>query len=412
MCDTLGIGSFGGDYALFAKNSDRSPNEPQLIELIPPKTHGEKTLKATYIEVEQVKETYGLLLSRPSWMWGGEMGLNDCGVAIGNEAVFTKGKYGKEALLGMDLLRLALERAETAKNALDIIINLLERYGQGGNCGYDKRFEYDNAFLIMDKDDIFVLDTHNKEWAYKRMDKASISNALNLEEADKSTVEGENFTKKFSDPLFTHFSGAKKRRASTHSQLKTDANPEDMFGALRSHADDVTNPFAKGSVSSVCMHAGGLVGDHTTQSMVAVLDGSNSPLVWQTGGSTPCVSLFKPYVYGNKAVGPVYKEGDEKALEYWLNHEKFVRKFLGNEVPDEYYAQRDELEAEFIKWAKAERHNLPAMEELALYALEKERKFEDKWTATIKPGALGSPRFKRYWAKKNQLLGKERPKNL
>ncbi|HRT82593.1 MAG TPA: secernin-3, partial [Oscillospiraceae bacterium] len=135
--------------------SDRSPNEPQLIELIPPKTHGEKTLKVTYIEVEQVKETYGLLLSRPSWMWGGEMGLNDCGVAIGNEAVFTKGKYGKEALLGMDLLRLALERAETAKNALDIIINLLERYGQGGNCGYDKRFEYDNAFLIMDKDDIF-----------------------------------------------------------------------------------------------------------------------------------------------------------------------------------------------------------------------------------------------------------------
>jgi hypothetical protein len=312
----------------------------------------------------------------------------------------------------MDLLRLALERAETAKNALDIIINLLERYGQGGNCGYDKRFEYDNAFLIMDKDDIFVLDTHNKDWAYKRMDKASISNALNLEEADKSTVEGENFTQKFSDPLFTHFSGAKKRRASTHTQLKTGAGPEDMFGALRSHSDDVANPFAKGSVSSVCMHAGGLVGDHTTQSMVAVLDGSNSPLVWQTGGSTPCVSLFKPYVYGNKAVGPVYKEGDEKALEYWLNHERFVRLFLGNEVPDEYYAQRDELESEFIKWAKAERYNLPAMEELALYALEKEREFEDKWTATIKPGTLGSPRFKRYWAKKNQLLGKERPKNL
>ena len=63
------------------------------------------------------------------------MGANEHGVAIGNEAVFTKVPYDKgPALLGMDLLRLALERAATARQALDVITGLLVEHGQGGNC--------------------------------------------------------------------------------------------------------------------------------------------------------------------------------------------------------------------------------------------------------------------------------------
>ena len=49
-----------------------------------------------------------MILSKPAWMWGAEMGANDAGVCIGNEAVFTKlnsEKDVEEKLLGMDLLR-------------------------------------------------------------------------------------------------------------------------------------------------------------------------------------------------------------------------------------------------------------------------------------------------------------------
>ena len=47
-------------------------------------------------------------------IWGAEMGVNEHGVSIGNEAVFTKAKREHPGLLGMDLLP-PLERASTAE---------------------------------------------------------------------------------------------------------------------------------------------------------------------------------------------------------------------------------------------------------------------------------------------------------
>lgn len=62
--------------------------------------------QCTYIDVKQVEKTYGVILSKPSWMWGCEMGANDQGVVIGNEAVWTNVEDAtEERLLGMDLVR-------------------------------------------------------------------------------------------------------------------------------------------------------------------------------------------------------------------------------------------------------------------------------------------------------------------
>jgi len=63
------------------------------------------------------------------------MGANEHDVVIGNEAVWTMEPLGRDALLGMDLVRLGLERGKTARDALDMIIGLID--GQGGNCAID-----------------------------------------------------------------------------------------------------------------------------------------------------------------------------------------------------------------------------------------------------------------------------------
>ena len=66
-------------------------------------------------------------------------------------------KSGK-ALLGMDILRLALERCRTCGEAIDCIDQLLSRYGQAGPAGYrDKNFRYDSSFIIADSDDAWTL---------------------------------------------------------------------------------------------------------------------------------------------------------------------------------------------------------------------------------------------------------------
>ena len=109
-------------------------------------------LRATYISVPQVRHTYACVLLKPHWIWGAEMGWNEFGLNIGNEAVFTREKREKQdGLIGMDLLRLALERCRSAKEALKLITTMIGEYGQGGNCGFHKAFYYDNAFLIADE---------------------------------------------------------------------------------------------------------------------------------------------------------------------------------------------------------------------------------------------------------------------
>ena len=165
MCDSMV--TLTDDGVLFAKNSDREPNEAQPLEWVAAADHrADARVSCTWIEVDQVAHTHAVLLSRPWWMWGAEMGTNEHGVVIGNEAVFTRSEPGAKALLGMDLLRLALERADTAEDAVSVMVDLLERHGQGGPCSYERsNFTYDNSFLVADPGGAFVLETSGSQWA-------------------------------------------------------------------------------------------------------------------------------------------------------------------------------------------------------------------------------------------------------
>ena len=396
MCDTIGK-RIGENHSIFAKNSDRSPNEPQIIEYIAHKQHSEKKLKCTYITIDQAEETNAMVLSRPVWLWGAEMGVNEHGVCIGNEAVFTKGKYGEDSLIGMDYVRLGLERGNTAYEAVCVITGLLEQYGQGGNCGYDKNFRYDNSYLIMDRQEIYVLETAGKDWAYKKYDHASISNRLTLgDDCDAYSGERCNFKKEHSDFLFSTFSAAagRRKRICCH---KLDS-VFDAFAALRQHTVD--DPMCRGTVSSVCMHAGDLFADQTTSSMVVEL--TDDINIYVTGCSRPCISVFKPY--GFEAGGIINEEGAENADAYWKRAEVRQRELLGKIIPDEYYFERDALEIKIIEDFKAETPEGKPKEDLKAAVLQVENAFHDRWcTYPIEEGDT-SRNFDRYWRKKNKTL--------
>lgn len=319
MCDTfVSTPQASADgLMILAKNSDRQPNEAQNVTFVPAQDHLSKSLvRCTYIEIPQVRHTYALLLSRPFWMFGAEMGVNENGVAIGNEAVFTKEPYHKknDALLGMDILRLALERSKTAREAHDVIIELIAKYDQGGNCTMNGSLYYHNSFLIADPEEAIILETAGMHWVSKKVDSiGSISNCLTLDDSfdDASNGLAEyarsrgyvkkgkqiNFKRDFSDPIYTYFVKGRVRQSYSYNQLRARVGKitsMDMMAILRNHYGEPYHP-GKAPMKQICLHAGGIISTQSTGSMVVVLKKGLTPLVYLTGTSAPCMSLYKPH---------------------------------------------------------------------------------------------------------------------
>jgi len=359
MCDTFIFRSENAtDKRIwFGKNSDREPNEAHEVVFRKGQKYTAGTrVKCTYIEVPQVESTFDVILCKPAWMWGAEMGINAQGVVIGNEALFTKGKPPKEpALTGMDLLRLALERSCDAQSALQCIIQLLETYGQGGNCGYRHPFYYNNSFLIADRNETWILETVDRNWAAKRYaGSTSISNGLTLHnDWDKRSAgfsEIHDLAGQMSDPLVTTFSMAKIRRECTLDGISAMGKSEDIraaFNLLRSHNGKDRRPSDSVMENTVCMHAGwGPIRiDQTTGSMVVDLSKEPS-VIWITGTSAPCLSVFRPIIFSDFHEDTVISSEAD-----WQRNEVFHRKalFCGDTILDTFSSERDQLELEFVK---------------------------------------------------------------
>lgn len=372
MCDTLVLRSATGTW--FAKNSDREPSEPQLVLRLPAVAGDHfTTVRATHIEIPQARQRHGVILCKPAWMWGAEMGVNDQGVAIGNEAIFSRVRTRKPALLGMDLLRIGLERGGTARAALELIIEFLERFGQGGPAGFrDKRFCYDSSFLIADPEEAWLLETVGKHWAAKQIaTSAAVSNALTLgAETDRHSSElhrfarqrgfwhghdNLHFAKTFDTSLMPHFARAAQRRACNLEFLsrQTDADTgfKEFFGQLRTHADDREAPAAGGSNADICMHAGGFIRrNQTTGSLVAHLEHGASPRIFVTGTSAPCLSLFRPVSFDAQVhYSALTDESHGPQSSLWWNFEPLHRRALFDaQLRNELRAERDDLETQML----------------------------------------------------------------
>ncbi len=384
MCDTLVVlGNASADgVTLFAKNSDRDPREPHFVARSPAGRHPPgATVRCTFIEVPQVPETYEVLLCKPFWIWGAEMGANEHGVTIGNEAVFTKVPYDKgPGLIGMDFLRLALERSRTAAEALAVITDLLAAHGQGGNCGYPGKLFYHNSFLIADPHAAWALETAGREWAAEQVqDVRSISNRITIGDrwdlaspglVDYAVARGWcrgradfHFGRCYSDFLYTRFSDAERRQCRTADLLaakRGQLTVTDLARILRDHgpkAGPDWTPARGFTGATVCDHAGfGPIRiSQTTGAMVSHL-AADVQTHFVTGTAAPCTSIFKPVWLGAALppAGPEPSRTYDEASLFWRHealHRATLRDFAAG-LPL-YAGERDALESQFIAGALA-----------------------------------------------------------
>jgi secernin len=328
VCDTLCL--VGPERTLFAKNSDRPPHEVQVVEGHPRRGAG-GTRRTQYLDLPD-PGAVAAMLSRPEWLRGCEHGVNEHGVAVGNEKIWTvdDARSVPPALLGMDLVRLALEGATTADEAFDLLTGLLEEHGQGGTGEQDHDEPYFSSFLIADRTSGWVVETSNRTWAARPVrDGASISNRISLTtdwtRASDDVPPGRDFQswrdQKAPTGIADHRLGATGACVATAAAGNgIGAIPADLVATLRHHG---TRPWGAprhgGAVEpvptdvhddwsgvTVCMH----VRDYqaTTAAMVAELPREpEAPLrAWVALGS-PCASVFVP-VFPPLGVPPALAE--------------------------------------------------------------------------------------------------------
>lgn len=366
MCDTLTAlaPQTLRRATLFAKNSDRERNEAQVLEMHPArKTGGD--LKLTYITIPDIAETHPVLISRPFWMWGAEMGANIHGVVIGNEALHAKTPaQRKPALTGMDLVRLALERAATAKAAVAVIIELLERYGQGGNCGHLGRFYYQNGFIIADANAAYVLETADRQWVVQQVkDRRALSNAYSIgpdydaispallaQAPDPAHFNVAHYLIDEARDALSFGRGRCARGQDLLARAGCDLTPAAMMAILRDHGEIPDWSPANTTGRTLCMHAAqGPRRSQSVASMVSEIHPGRT-VHWVTGSSAPCLSLFKPVLFetGLPPHGPAPTDRhDDRSL--WWSHERLHRAALTDYHTSHALiaTERDALEADF-----------------------------------------------------------------
>src|SRR3984957_14546776 len=437
MCDTiLAPPSSTRDHILlFGKNSDRQRNEAQTVEYSHRAEHAaDAKVTCTYISIPQVERTHAVLLCRPFWIWGAEMGANEYGVVIGNEGLHARAPPPeKEALTGMDILRLALERASTAAEAVDVVTTLLERYDQGGNCGHLVSAYYNNGFAIADGSEAFVLETVGREWLVERVrGLRALSNRYSIGHDVQARSPGisalaqnlgwsakaeSSYADALADPGKEHLGNSAERHAHSTSLLRSregTLGAADMMAILRDHGSgDGFHPEWRLECMvkrTLCMHAGADDRPGQTVGSMVLEIYAKDAVHWVTGTAAPCSAIFKPIIMGVPFPpnGPRPTDRfDSRTL--WWRHERLHRaailrdfgQFLGD-----IRAERDALETEFRARVRSVLggSKLADRAQVVAECWKDAFEVEDRWWPRMAEVPLSEPDVPG-WGKRSRLAG-------
>jgi secernin len=403
---------------LLGKNSDRPVGETQPLRHLPARrpAAGDRIALA-YVEIPEAGETFAHLGASPYWCWGHELGLNERGVAIGNEALFTRdlaasrlraqdGDAPRPGILGMELVRLGLERGHTAVEALEAMTALLERYGQWG-AGVPGRSPeegaYDNSYLIADSNEAWVLETTGTRWVAARVREPTwaISNQATIRtEWDRGSDDIErhatdsgwwsaqqggrfDFAAAYTDPeVPLQVSHIRLQRS---RQLLREAAPHadvgSAAGVLRDHYEGtfLEGPYfnaARPDFLTLCMHShpSGFTWGNTASSAIFVLPADERPPHLWWAAATPCTSVYVPVFVAARGVPEALAGGGaaqpvgvnpERAPEdapaegsYWWTFQRLLNAVKGDELGSLYAERQPHVRAAFDELETAWRAQL------------------------------------------------------
>ena len=396
MCDTFTALSSvtKNKHVFFGKSADCEVNEANAIVRIPGAKHVKgEAVRLTHLVIPQAEVTHEVFLTKAFWTYGCEVGVNEFGLAMGEEAVFTRDMAEeKDGIIGPDLMRLGLERAWDCSSAIEIMTALLEEYGQGGSAELKGNSHFDSSFLMADQRHAYIMETSGRNWAVKKIEEVdSISNMLGISTnwskcSLTSGAEKLDWAKTMALPEVPPTLGSPDRQAITCNSLKAAKNQittRTMFDIMRHHNPGY-HPGSAPAHQNICVHVGPQENRwwQADGAMITDVDEADV-LIWVTGTSGNCVSVFKPVFMGLDLpdIGPAPTEHfDSRSL--WWKHELLHRRAMADfdQLVPEIRKDFDVLETEFLAAAEIARKG-PSKEkqDLMEYAFQHSMKATEVW---------------------------------
>lgn len=428
-CDTFVVsaGAAREGRALLGKNSDRPVFDSQPLRFLPQRpAQASRRLQLAYVEIPDAQQTLAHLGGSPYWCWGHEVGLNERGVAIGNEALFTRdvadsvaatrrGQHIPPGVLGMELVRLGLERGQTAAQAVEVMTELVSEYGQWGSgvpCSPPAEGAYDNSYLVADPHEAWVLETSGRRWVTRRVAEGSwsVSNQPTIRtEWDHASADLRqhaydsgwwpesavpfDFARAYADPgtplQVSQIRLARSRQLLREAIAAGGVGVQDCKRVLRDHYEDtfLDGPYFSAALPdflSLCMHShpSGFTWGNTASSSVCVLPppGEGLPYLWWTP-LTPCTGIYVPvfvhaqgvpesFARAGTAAGrsrPEEARPDTPSHDsYWWRFEQLLQRVKGGDLALAFEERQPVVRQAFDPLEAAWLSRLPDVEKQAL----------------------------------------------
>ncbi|KAL9698581.1 hypothetical protein quinque_002022 [Culex quinquefasciatus] len=250
--------------------------------------------------------TFSVILSKPAGVWGAESGSNEKGVCIG--LTFSEGHPVDGKLNATDLVRLGLERASSAAEAVDVLTSLSAGAGPDG----ESKDAPKAAFVICDGSEVWLLNIVGSLWAAHKVTSSSLALKPGLSVGAQIDRSSDDLGEKLKSGGLWDGSG--------------ELNFGGVFGLDATRSWPGSEPAAEGSYGLAqifeSLRAAG-ADQKALSSHVSVLSGGGGlSCHWFTATPDPLESVFKPFVFTPGAkISPLTKapEGESQTLLHKLH---------------------------------------------------------------------------------------------
>lgn len=299
-----------GKTIIYGRNGLRLPADGSAVSEVhhyPAASEASGSVKCDSVEIDGAA-AFSVILSKPAGVWGAESGSNEKGICLG--LTFSEGHPVDGKLNATDLVRLTLERASSASDAIDVLVSLNDQYGPAGETKDAPKA----AYVVCDPNEAWVLNVVGSLWAAQKVSSGSLSLKPGLSVGTQID--------RCSDDLQS------KLQASGVWDGAGELNFATVFGSDGARSWPGSEPSGEGSFAVAQMfetlRAAGTE-QQSLSSHVSVLSNSGLSCHWFTATPNPVESVFKPFIFTPGAkISPLTKipAGESEPLLHKLHNNR------------------------------------------------------------------------------------------